>query len=79
MTIIKESLPVSHFRIDEEFVYYDLKQTLAVNQTDSFFEDLVISFPEQAFHHYKNEQYADKPKLLIFGDSYLATYLKIFE
>ncbi len=77
-TIIMESLPVSHFEINEEFVYYNLKQTTAVDKTAEFFRDVVISFPNHNKVHYENKQCADKPKLLIFGDSYLGGYERFF-
>jgi hypothetical protein len=47
-------------------------------QTEEFFADTVISFPSHNRCHYENAAIADKPKLLIIGDSYLAGYERFF-
>ena len=70
-TTIMESLQVSNFEINEEFEIYVLKEPTAVDKTEEFFKDIIINYPEQKKCHYENPECADKPKLLIFGDSYL--------
>ncbi len=77
-TRIMESLNVSKFIINEEFHYYSLKEPKAVNKTEEFFEDIIISYPNHNKCHYENPECADKPTLLIFGDSYLAGYERFF-
>lgn len=79
---IMPSLPVSQFEINEEFLTYTLKETAAVDTTEQFFEerDIGISYPDNVYQHFDNPACADKPKLLIFGDSYLGNgYLGPYE
>ena len=68
----KTSLQVSHFEIEDEVPVYSLKNPTATNETKSFTQSIYLPFPDQRVLHYSNAGCADKPKLLIFGDSYLA-------
>ena len=69
-----KSLLVSNFEINEEVPVYSLKETAAINQTEALRERAKTLIPENYVCRYVNPECMDQPKLLIFGDSYLAGY-----
>lgn len=71
-TVVEESLQVSHFEINEPVPVYSLKNDTSVNKKEEAFQDVIINYPNDYYAHYENPQCAQQPKLLIFGDSYLA-------
>lgn len=70
----QEFLDISTFVIREQIPRYALKNNRAEKETEGFFADVALAFPNNHFCHYRNPQCSDQPKLLIFGDSYLAGY-----
>lgn len=70
--VLKKSLQTSHFEINEEVPVYSLKETNAKNRTKKFKKRILISYPNNHVCRYVNPDCKDQPKLLIFGDSYLA-------
>ena len=55
-----------------------MKETAAINQTEVLREQAKTLIPENYVCHYVNPECMDQPKLLIFGDSYLAGYDRFF-
>lgn len=69
--VVMKTLQVSDFEINESVPEYSLKQTTAIDKTEEFRAQAVISYPDNYVAHYENPDCPDQPKLLIFGDSYL--------
>lgn len=65
-----DTLPVSHFAIDEELPVYKLKTSTAISDSDWMEEE--FSFPASTpyWTRFVNPEKADLPKLLVFHDSY---------
>lgn len=64
----------SRFRIDEQTPVYKIKETSAI-EDPGIFEKLVLADSDMFHYHYKsnNPADADKPRVLIYGDSYFQT------
>ncbi|MBQ2986150.1 MAG: hypothetical protein IJE23_01565 [Tyzzerella sp.] len=74
----EQSLQVSRFKIREEVPYYSLKQNSSVSDAQWLEENLF--FPNKNLVHtrYKNTLIVDKPKILVFHDSYMFDHEKFF-
>lgn len=77
--IIMESLQVSQFEIYEAVPVYSLKESAAIDKTEELRNNIELSFPDDYVCHYENLECEVQPKLLIFGDSYLAGYDDFFK
>ena len=77
-TRLKEYLEASSFEIYEMVPVYDLLENSAVNETDRFLETAKIAYPNNYVCHYTNPECRQMPKILIFGDSYLAGLERFF-
>ncbi len=69
-----EYLINSHFRIDEQVPLYQIKETSAVEDF-TIFENVILGDMNMYHFHYKSDapDDAEKPKILIYGDSYFQT------
>ena len=67
----ENTLPVSHFEIDEMVPHYELVNTDAV-QDEDIYEQVIVTSPNQYHRRFKNEiaRQNGAPTVLIFGDSY---------
>lgn len=70
-------LQASRFPIDEEVPYYELIQS-DVKEDKDIFQTLDLAAPDMYHKYYINEKNTEKPKLLIFGDSYFGSAEKYY-
>lgn len=74
---IKEYLPRSHFTINEQVPFYELKECDSVQDKEIFSQ---LAPPENYHYFYKNmaPKSENMPKILIFGDSYFQDAAKFY-
>ena len=76
---IEPTLLTSNFRIDEAVPLYTLKESTAVDES-AWLEESVFFLSKQSDYRtrYVNPKQSDKPRLLVFHDSYLMHKEKFF-
>ncbi len=75
---LKESLDIAKFPIHEEVPNYVLKEDKSSNFTD-YLLPVIKCYTPTFYAHFTNPECGNNKILLIFTDSYFATYLKFYQ
>lgn len=76
--VLKESLDIARFPIHEEVPSYTLKNDTSNNMT-TYLLPVIDCYTPTFYAHFTNENCENNKILLIFTDSYFATYFKFYQ